>query len=94
MAQCGRDKSNKLKQSEIHSIISTIFEDVLEPESKALQSKVDRNHSQAKAGGANQTSEVDLKARSFLQAINLIGDSDGEQAQEDVKEEEPETVDQ
>ena len=96
MAQSGRDKSNKLKQAEITSIISSIFEDVLEDEVKVLQTRLDKTAKKIKTqmGKSSSHDPVDLKARSFLQAIDLIGESDAEEAPEDIKEEEPEALDQ
>lgn len=82
IAQSGKNRTNKLKAAEIHSIVSALSEDTLKTEIGALQSKVERTAEKEQEKVQKDSSGIDLKARSFLQAIDLIGESDGDAGEE------------
>lgn len=54
----------------------------------ALKTRVERLASSSPERAKGKASAIDLKARTFLQAIDLMGDSDEEAAPVEQKEEE------
>lgn len=62
-----------------------VHDDVIEGEALSLRTRLEKLNTSNKDRNVSKEGAIDLKSRTFLQAINLIGDSDEEQAPEEQK---------